>query len=50
MTVDLSKETMRKIEAAAARNREAGDWVAPDPMLDANDPPPKPKDDHKDNA
>ena len=39
MTVDITPQTLRKINAAAARNLEAGDWVAPDPMLDANDPP-----------
>ena len=39
MTIDTSPETLRKIDAAAARNLEAGDWVAPDPLLDQNDPP-----------
>jgi hypothetical protein len=40
MTLDISPETQRKINQAAAANLEAGDWVVPDPLLDQNDPGP----------
>lgn len=39
MTIDTSKEMRAKVDAAVAENLAAGDWVAPDPFLDINDPP-----------
>lgn len=39
MTIDLSPEMQRKVQEAARKNLEAGDWVEDDPFLDRNDPP-----------
>lgn len=38
VTLDVSPETMAKVDEVAAKNRAAGDWVEPDPLLDENDP------------
>jgi len=38
VTLDVSPETMAKVDEVAAKNVAAGDWVEPDPFLDENDP------------
>lgn len=35
--IDLSKETLERVREAAALNRKAGGWVAPNPLAPVRD-------------